>query len=281
MPITAKMGEPLTVEDITRWWGHIDRAAEALCPHYARHFCHYLQKDVSSLSHGLVGHEAAACMQDMAGRLGLSGQVQSKDELLRNLYYGHVCFAKTHGFVAQKALVVFNLLMAHHESSSAGLRADESRAALHAALLGASGEGAEGARLTLEDVKALVVYYQPLYFDNYELFTSVFGPEEGAVVRDTAVNGTLKRIERPPTTKRVTPDGVETTESTGLLPPLAAAMPEAAWLEQKRRAEQAVLDAEKARKEEEKRQPHRQAQSSPPLGFRGCCPDSSLAFCSG
>ena len=64
--------------------------------------------------------------------------------------------------------------------------------------------------MELEDVKALVGYYQPLYFDHYALFQAVFGPEEGAVVRATAVRDSLKRVERPPTTKRVTPAGVET-----------------------------------------------------------------------
>ena len=256
-PATPREAVPqpeLEAADITRWWEHIDREAGEPSPHYGRHFCHYQQQPVSSIAHGLASHEAAACMQDMAERLGLTGEVQSKDELLRNLYYGNVCFCKERGFSSAKSLLVFNLLRAHNEASLAGLGAEESRAALHEALLAASGEAAEGgARLTLEDVKALVGYYQPLYFDHYALFQAVFGPEEGAVVRATAVRDSLKRVERPPTTKRVTPAGVETQEPTALLPPLATAMIEADWLEEKRRAEQAVLDAEKARKEEEKR----------------------------
>ena len=252
---TAVMEAALTVADITRWWGHVDRAAGEPSPHYERHWCHYQQLPVSSIHHGLVPHEAAACMQDMAETLGLHGEVQSTDELLRNLYYGHVCFAKERGFTPEKALLLFQLLRAHHEASMAGMGAEESRGALHSALLAASAQDVPegGARLALEDVKALIGYYQPLYFDHYALLQAVFAPGEGAAQRETAVRHVLTRIERPPPTKRITPDGVETAEPTALLPPLATAMLEADWLREKRRKEQAVLDAEKARKEEEKR----------------------------
>ena len=39
----------------------------------------------------------------------------------------------------------------------------------------ASKEAVESARLTLDDVKALVAYYQPLYFAHYALVQAIFG----------------------------------------------------------------------------------------------------------
>ena len=129
-------GDALTAEDIVRWWGHIDREAGEACPHYGRHFCHYLDHEITSLDHGLATHERAACMLDMAQRLALPGEVQSANELVRNLYYDHLCFAKERGFSVAKTLVVFNLLRAHHEASVAsGVGEPESRAAFHDALL--------------------------------------------------------------------------------------------------------------------------------------------------
>ena len=80
-PATPREAAPqpeLEAADITRWWEHIDREAGEPSPHYGRHFCHYQQQPVSSIAHGLASHEAAACMQDMAERLGLTGEVQSK-----------------------------------------------------------------------------------------------------------------------------------------------------------------------------------------------------------
>ena len=42
-------GDALTAEDIVRWWGHVDREAGEACPHYGRHFCHYLDHEITSL----------------------------------------------------------------------------------------------------------------------------------------------------------------------------------------------------------------------------------------
>ena len=42
-------------------------------------------------------------------------------------------------------------------------------------LCSASKEAVETARLTLDDVKALVAYYQPLYFAHYALVQAIFG----------------------------------------------------------------------------------------------------------
>ena len=42
-------------------------------------------------------------------------------------------------------------------------------------LCSASKEAVESARLTLDDVKALVAYYQPLYFAHYALVQAIFG----------------------------------------------------------------------------------------------------------
>ena len=43
-----------------RWWGHVDREAGEACPHYGRHFCHYLDHEITSLDHGLATHERRA-----------------------------------------------------------------------------------------------------------------------------------------------------------------------------------------------------------------------------
>ena len=76
--------------------------------------------------------------------------------------------------------------------------------------------------------------------DRLVRFVCVSGPE--SVDREPGVRQEVKRIERPPPTMRVTPDGQPTEVPTALLPPLATAESEEDWLERKKREEQVRPD---------------------------------------
>jgi hypothetical protein len=177
---------------------------------------------------------------------------QSADEVERNLCLWHLLFCRGAGFSLEKARLVFETLRRHHAVSVAEqLPVDTSTERFREALLQASAKDEPVVRLSFEDVKAIVAYYVPTYFRHYQLYQHIFDPARQE--RVAATTAERKRIERPPPTQRQFANGDMQDVLALLLPPLASALSEADWLEAKRQAEQAQLDAENERRAEESR----------------------------